>query len=141
MIARASYTADDIKGWLSTTGSPFEMRVAARLLAKGARVEQGHYYIDPDNAAKSREIDVIAYRGLAFDTNARLDITAVIECKYAPTPWVLYRRNSMGEVQFLDRVAPGYGAAWLKRVMGIAGITGQRLLRREDRPGYRARDV
>jgi hypothetical protein len=129
---------EKIKEWLQTTGIPFEMSVAQTLLKKGLGTQQGHYYIDPDDPTTSREVDVIATQSLAFAENAVIELVAVIECKYAPTPWVLYRgpRTGSGPAAHFNRIASEYGAAWLKLAMGIPQISSCEIWQREDGVGY-----
>jgi hypothetical protein len=108
---------EKIKDWLLRTGASFEMAVARTMLTHRLGTQQSHYYVDPDDPTKSREVDVIASAGLGFDSNAILELIAVFECKYAPTPWVLYRpapQYGATDPHF-SRIASPFGEEWLLR--------------------------
>jgi len=127
-----------LKAWLSTTGAPFEMHVARELLGVGLDIEQGRYFTDPDDNKTAREIDIIGRRTLQMGDSATLSAIAVIECKFAPTPWVLFRPppGYAEETENFDRVATHYGQEWLRKARFVPAIRDGELWRMEARPGY-----
>lgn len=129
---------EKVKAWLESTGAAFEMAVARTLLGHDLGIQQSHYYADPDDPATSREIDVIASAGLGFGDNATLDLFAVFECKYARTPWVVYRSppHYSGSAPHFDRIATPAGEKWLDRARAMNSISEGSLWQREPRPGY-----
>jgi hypothetical protein len=138
-MAPSEFTAEQIRAWLTQTGGSFEMQVARIMHARQLSVQQSHYYIDPDEPSKSRETDVVVSGSLAYDTNALLELHAVIECKYAPTPWVLYRETgaNLGSHPHFNRIATKLGSSWLtRRAMFNEQINTQPLFQREPNVGY-----
>jgi hypothetical protein len=131
------FTADQVRTWLEQTGGSFEMKVARIMRARHLGVQQSLYYIDPDEG-KSRETDVVVTGSMAFDSNALLQLHAVIECKYAPMPWVLYRQAGVytETSPYLAPIVTALGSRWLVRAMGIEQITTQPLLQRKANVGY-----
>lgn len=130
--------ADKVREWLLKTGATLEMSVAQVLLRNGLGVQQGQYYVDPDEPGKNREIDVINSQGLSFAENALLELTAVFECKYATQPWVLYRtppHYSTSDPHF-DRVSSDLGRLWLDQAKIDDRFRDVPLFQREPRPGY-----
>jgi hypothetical protein len=81
-----------VRKWLTNSGTPFEMHVARAALSRGLDIEQGRYYRDPETEV-SREIDVLAGRQIGTAAGT-LAVWATIECKFAPTPWVVFRARN-----------------------------------------------
>lgn len=140
-VPRTEFTLAQVEEWLQTTGGPLEMRVARAMMLRGLVCEQSRYYVDPDDPRKAREVDVVAIGTKRVTNGSRaavLELLAVIECKHAPTPWVLYRpgRGRFGTMPFLDRVTTEYGQHWLDVAGEDLNIVDLPLWHLEDGPGY-----
>lgn len=83
---------ESVAAWLTKSGFPLELRVAAEWQRAGFDVTQSVYYIDPETSA-ARETDVIASRdNLTEDSWLRWFF--VVECKSGrDAPWVMFPRR------------------------------------------------
>ena len=123
--------------WLKTSGAALEMKVAQAMLRRELSVQQGHYYRDPEEDV-SREIDVIARREVQIAEGKRLGAYLVIECKYAPTPWVLFRGRPHYDEggPNLERIATTYGEEWLQSPELPSAMENVAIFHQEPRVGY-----
>jgi hypothetical protein len=125
-----------VTAWLNSGGAPVEMRVARILEARALNVLQSVYFMDADENV-SREVDVIAMREVQLD-DRRIAAHLVIECKYAPKPWVLFRGRPAwdeGRSNF-DRITTEYGSQWLAQARFHPAIENARVFQQEPRAGY-----
>jgi hypothetical protein len=80
---------DKVAAWLSKSGFPLEMRVAAQWEGAGFEVSQGAYYIDSESNV-ARETDIVASM-TNVDSEAWARWITVVECKSdRSAPWVLF---------------------------------------------------
>lgn len=80
--------------YLEKNGYPFEMKVASQLQRAGFGLHQSIYYNDV-NTGLPREIDIVAI-WIAVVGGKNFNIVVPIECKYAPTPWILFAAITEG---------------------------------------------
>lgn len=81
--------AEEVAAWLETSGFPLEYAVSRVLTAAGLKVDTHRFY-QPRSGDAPREVDIVARtdrRGLG------VTVRAVLECKVAPTPWVVLTRS------------------------------------------------
>jgi hypothetical protein len=128
---------DKVLRWVKTSGATVEMNVARVMLIRGFDVMQSLYYTDPE-VNVSREIDVIAAREVQIEDGKRIGAYLAIECKYAPTPWVLFRGGPSydeGRSNF-ERIVTTYGGQWLQSARRHPAIEQSRFFQQEPRVGY-----
>ena len=83
---------DNLKAWLTESGFPLEMRVAATWEAAGFGISQGVYFVDPETST-ARETDVLAAKENFVGAGA-LTFIVVVECKGGPDgAWILFPRS------------------------------------------------
>jgi hypothetical protein len=83
-----------IRAWLSTQGYSFEMKSAQLCSASGFGVQLGSFFSDP-LTGKSRELDLVATRAVGCQKSGiRLYVNLLIQCKYAPKPWLFFSDNN-----------------------------------------------
>jgi hypothetical protein len=84
----------NILDYLNKEGFPFEMKVSQTFQKEGFSVNSS-VYLEDVTTHKSREIDVIAYKGTLINKHIIFDIKFIIECKYSiQSPWIMFRSNS-----------------------------------------------
>ena len=76
-----------VSDWLKTQGYPLEFETREVFERHGFETVQGRRV--PQHDGEPLEVDVTAsLKRAAIDT--RLEVRFVVECKYAPDPWVLF---------------------------------------------------
>jgi hypothetical protein len=83
---------DRVKDFLGRGGHPLEFRVAAALNKAGYSTNQGLYVEQGDG--DPLEIDVLGV--LVSDKDNSVFVELIIECKVAPTPWVVFSNTALG---------------------------------------------
>ncbi|MDR3665594.1 MAG: hypothetical protein P4L35_02010 [Ignavibacteriaceae bacterium] len=80
--------------YLEREGFPFEMQVSQIFQKEGFSVNSS-VYLEDVNSHKSREIDVICYKGKLVNKYVIFDIKFIVECKYSKlSPWIMFRADS-----------------------------------------------
>jgi hypothetical protein len=126
-----------IKEWLLSTGAPLEMSVARTLQLRGLDVQQSVYFEDPDSGTL-REIDVIGTRAIRVTDKVTVAAIAVLECKFAPTPWVIYRGSPAYDQERpnYDRILTQHGKKWLSLLAPHPAVHLAKMIQQEPRAGY-----
>lgn len=91
---------EKLKTWFEKTGFPLEIETARAFFAQKFGVEHSAVYPDPESE-KSREIDVLAYRG---DAAGIFSALFPIECKASDKPWVVLTNPTQYS---------SYGSLWI----------------------------
>lgn len=81
--------SEKIKSWINKEGYPFEMTVARIFRKHNLQVYESSYYLDSETG-KYREIDLLVYYVRHLSGNRVFNVKFIIECKYAPQPWLLF---------------------------------------------------
>jgi hypothetical protein len=110
-----------ILDWVQKQGYPLEMKVAHVLRScQDTFVEQAAYYVD-SKTGELREADVVAaWTGkVSFKSGAskNLYVYAVIECKSAGVPWIVFTEPANGELgeDFAFGTLPSVGVKTIER--------------------------
>ena len=116
---------DKVASWLTQSGFPLEMRLAAEWERAEFDVSQSVYYVDPETAT-ARETDIVASKeNVASD--AYLRFFCVVECKSGrEAPWVLFPRRGLPlnpPSRILALAAPRLTRAYLVRISRRLDIT------------------
>lgn len=130
-----------VANWIETTGAPVEMRAARALIEAGLDVEQSQYYTDPASG-QPREVDLVAGLEQRSSTGQRLVVQAIVECKYAVSPWVLFRppaEHSTSMNRINERITTHYGAEWLKAASQDRRLRWDGIWDSDTQPGYSLR--
>lgn len=90
-------SADEIMAAIHESGYLMEQEVATQLERCGLHVRTNVAFEDPDEA-KSREIDVVAVKRVAFNEQAKLAayVELLVECKNSANPFVFIARPKNG---------------------------------------------
>jgi hypothetical protein len=98
----ADELSDKVAAWLTKSGFPLEMKMAAACTSAGFDVAQGIYYVDPETST-ARETDILASKE-HVSAEAWMRFFVVIECKAdRDAPWVLFPRLG-GQLPPRDRI-------------------------------------
>lgn len=81
-----------LNDWLEKSGFILEMKAANSFRQANFEVEQSAFYVD-SNSTKGREIDVLASE--PDDIWGIVNLTAVIECKSAKNPWLIFMSDDV----------------------------------------------
>lgn len=104
-----------VEKYIAENGFPFEMQVAREFMLAGFEVYQSSLYIDPETN-KVRELDIIASYTRYITNEIQFNFKILIECKHAPTPWILFSGEN-----------PGLGNVTLENFYG-ANFAGSKML-------------
>jgi hypothetical protein len=132
---------EKVAGWLEKEGYPLEMKVAHAFRRRNFRVQQGHFFKDP-NTDKVREIDVLASR--RGDIGGRLvRVVFIIECKWSKDkPWVVFTDSSihLTDAQCIrERSASHHGRRILQVAAGAPLLSDAGLFFMPEAPAYGTR--
>jgi hypothetical protein len=109
---------DRVIAWLTRSGFPFEMRIAAAWEDAGFDVAQSVYYVDPESQ-DAREADIVASRENVMG-QGWLRFTIVVECKdRQDAGWVLFPKRGTpidASTRILMLTAPSSTSPYLSRV-------------------------
>lgn len=127
----------NVKKWLESSGAPLEMKVARSLQMQGLDIQQSVYFEDPESGT-IRETDIIATRAIRMSDSLTVAAIAVSECKFAPTPWVIFRgppANDMERPNY-QRIMTRHGEEWIGLLSSHPAISMGKMLQQEVRAGY-----
>lgn len=128
---------DKLAKWLSRSGYPLEMKVAALLRKHSFSTFQSEYYLDRQ-LREMREIDAVGVLGRS-SADGHFRFTVAIECKTSPEkPWVVFSSEVHHDPteHITDRASSSVGGKLLTLIASRRDIQQLPLFKRPERAGY-----
>ena len=127
-----------VQDYLDKQGYPFEM-IVAREFEKKLGVFQSQFYRDPVEKDVMREIDILAMDSRTIDTGA-VQIAFVVECKAAPTKWIMFTSQqhtiAAASMRVTQRFGNFHGRALLEKLSMHSQVQSKEIFGLPTRPAY-----
>lgn len=135
--------AESVLKWVKSEGFPTEYKTANSFRKNGCRVFQGGYVEDQEEH-KMREVDVLAWQDVTYQSRSLLRVSHVVECKWSgDKPWVVF--TSPSPISSAACITQTYGSdlgeALLWSVAGERDLHGMRLFATPDEAGFSGRQA